>query len=276
MIQSPFRFPGAKNKLIPILMEHLNPLLKTSSIYCEPFIGGGSVALEVAKQYPSIKIYLNDKDPWISSFWSIVASSDTTKLDRLLSLLDHIPTIETFYRLAGTSPTNDLERAHYAIFFNRTCFSGIVKRNDLNHVTSNPIGGREQKSQYHVFCRYNSKKLKEKILQCHKLLVGRTIVDNEDVNDYLSKLDKDTILYLDPPYYVKASILYNKYMQHQEHVNLANALDNRNSWVLSYDDTIEIRSLYKNKQIIDLSCNYSINGSKKNWSKKNELIILPN
>jgi hypothetical protein len=59
-----------------------------------------------------------------------------------------------------------------------------------------------------------------------------------------------------------------------EHKQLSINLKNRSNWILSYDDEIEIRELYKDNKIIDLEAHYSINGKKKEWSNKNELIIL--
>jgi DNA adenine methylase len=156
MTRTPFRYAGSKNKMLPILMEHLDPLLVKNDSFCDVFVGGGSVLLEVAAKYPKMKLFANDKDKWVSSFWSIVASDDFQKLNELIERLEAPPTIELFYKLRETAPKNDIDNAYRALFFNRTCFSGIL--------SSGPIGGKQQKSKYKVDCRFNFTKLKKKII----------------------------------------------------------------------------------------------------------------
>lgn len=275
MTKTPFRYAGAKNKLLPILMNHLDKIMIGQNTFCDAFVGGGSVLLEVAEKYPNAQLFANDKDPWVSSFWNIVADTDASKLDALLNLLDVKPTIEQFIKLSQVSPSDDLSRAHHAIFFNRCCFSGIIKRDQNDHVKSTPIGGKDQKSKWTVDCRFNFKKLKEKILNCHKLLSGRTTIACKDFSEYEVLQLSNYPTYLDPPYYYKANMLYNKYMLPPEHKVLATMLHNRSNYVLSYDDCSEIRGLYKDNQIIDVSARYCVEGKKTDWKGKNELIIIP-
>lgn len=266
---SPMRYPGGKTKMLPILMEYIEESLKDAYPFCDAFVGGGSVALEVASKHTKSHIYLNDKDYWIYSFWDIVGGSETNKLPDLLQLVDQPATLDLFYKLKEEQTTDKLRCAYKAIFLNRTAFSGIFK--------SGPIGGKEQKSKYTVDCRYNSIKLKKKILACNKLLQGRTKVYNLDISDLFATQDCNTTVYLDPPYYNKGSALYTEFMQPEEHVKMASDLQKSaiNKWILSYDDCPEVRALYANNQIIDLATRYCINGKKDSWEKKNELIILP-
>ena len=262
-----FRYPGSKGKLLPIIMEYLNPLIQKHNSFIDVFVGGGSVLLEVAQKYPKIKLYANDKDYWMYCFWSIVAGNDSNKLNSLLNMVGCQPTLELFYKLREIKTKDDVECAYRAIFFNRCCFSGIL--------SSGPIGGKNQKSKYTVDCRYNSNKLKEKILQCHSLLKDRTQVDNKDVIHYEQLNLTNEPAYLDPPYIEAGKSLYFEYMSKDEHKYLGYILSDRKNWVLSYDDCAEIRYIYSKKSIIDLPARYCINGKKNNWESKNELIIIP-
>lgn len=262
---SPFRYPGGKWKVLAIIMEYLSPLLDKHNSFIDVFVGGGSVLLEVASKYPKIALYANDKDYNVYSFWNIVAGCDSVKLQGLLDLMSQPVTLELFYKLRQTPPKNDIEAAYHAIFFNRTTFSGIAY--------SGPIGGKEQKSKYTVDCRYNFKKLKDKILKCNKILSNRTTVTNNDFS-FISQLSS-VAMYLDPPYYNKGDALYIEKMNNQQHKELSQLLQLKTDWVLSYDDCNEIRELYNKNQIIDLATRYCINGKKDNWEDKNELIIIP-
>lgn len=265
MSKSPFRYPGSKVKLIPTIMEYLKPLIQDSFI--DVFVGGGSVLLEVAQNYPNIKLYANDKDCWIYSFWKIISDSNTDNLNELLSLMSNTPNIEQFYKLREDKSTDIVQCAYKAIFFNRTCFSGIL--------TSGPIGGKNQQSKYTIDCRYNFPKLKKKILECHNLLVGRTIISNNDFSLINELVNTNIPAYIDPPYVIAGDSLYSEKMNLKQHQLLGNILSSRKNWVLSYDDCSEVRNIYKNNQIIDLAARYCINGKKTQWQNKNELIILP-
>jgi DNA-directed RNA polymerase subunit L len=184
----------------------------------------------------------------------VVSSGNSNKLHDLLELVKQPVTLELFYKLRQELTTDEIQCAYRAIFFNRTTFSGILY--------SGPIGGKEQKSKYAVDCRYNVKKLCQKITQCFNLLSGRTTVSNKDFIAYDVLIDTNYPAYLDPPYYVKGNILYIEYMKPQEHNNLSELLCKRKNWVLSYDDCSEIRDLYKGRTIIDSTTRYCINGKK--------------
>ncbi len=263
---TPFRYPGSKNKLLPILMEHIDKRIKDETAFTDAFVGGGSVVLEVATKYPKVELLINDKDDWIYSFWDIVCGSANSQLSDLLVLIDQPATLEQFYKLREDKDDSKLVQAYKAIFFNRTTFSGILK--------SGPIGGKDQKSKYPVNCRYNAEKIKKKIVAISKLLFGRTLVSNLDINKYLGANSNQGLIYLDPPYYVKGSALYSEYMKPPEHIHMASILKSTKNWILSYDDCPEVRELYKDCEVIDLAARYCINGKKSAWEKKNELIIL--
>ena len=270
------RYPGGKRKLLPVIMKYLSPLLNTKNIFCDAFVGGGSVLIEVAKQYPNHQLFINDKDYGIYCIWKLLASGSDTDFNDLLKLIKIEPTIEYFYQLRDTNPTNIVESAYQAIFFNRCCFSGInitrVKNNKT--FTSNPIGGKEQNSKYKVNCRYNSKKLLSQLTDVRNLLKNRTVVYNQDINLLMANLP-DLVLYCDPPYWYKADQLYNTYMVESEHQQLADVLQNKQSWVLSYDNCKEIRDLYAWANLIEIDAKYSINSNNEEWKNCKELLIVP-
>lgn len=266
MTITPFRWPGAKNKLLSTLMPYLDDILKGQYSFSDAFVGGGSVLLAVATKYPTIQLFANDLDYGVYCFWYIIANKDRTQLDALLGMMETKPTIELFNYLRKEVPLTDVDCAYHCIFFNRCCFSGIAR--------SGPIGGQNQ-SKWTVDCRYNFSKLKSKIEKCHQLLKGRTIVEPQNILEYQYLLDTNDPVYLDPPYFHKGDMLYTEKMNNFDHNKMADILNKRTHWVLSYDDCPEIKQLYKNNRIIDVSARYCIDGKKTDWKGKNELIILP-
>jgi len=268
MTLTPFRYPGAKNKLLKTLIPYIDDMMVGQSAFCDAFVGGGSVALEVATKYPKAYININDKDWWMYSFWDTVCESKDGRFEALLDFLDKKPTIETFYALRDLKAEDKLTAAYKAIFFNRTTFSGIFR--------SGPIGGKEQKSKYTVDCRYNAVKLKNKIKAIRTLMLGRTTVSNIDINDYLPTISCP--IYLDPPYYIKGGSLYNEFMKPKEHSAMRDILKDKEKWLLSYDDCQEVRDLYKDftlpTRIFTIDARYCINGEKTDWVDKNEVLIF--
>ena len=269
-MKSLFRYPGGKTKLIPQILPFLEKTLSKSEGFCDAFVGGGSVLLEVAEKYPSMNLSCNDKDWFVYCFWQIVSSDSTMHLDALKRMVEQKPTIELFYKLRNSNPTNMAEAAYRAIFFNRTSFSGDMRRG------ASPIGGRKQQSKYTVDCRYNAQKIIAKIDAINKLLVGRTWVSNEDINSYEVLQDKSITIYLDPPYWHKGKMLYQEYMKNDEHIELSNLLKSRNNWILSYDNCKEIIDLYDWASVHFIDAAYCIRGSKTNWQKTKEVLIVPN
>ena len=57
--KTPLRYPGGKSRALSKLFQFI-PNLSDYTEYREPFLGGGSVAIEISKRYPHLKIWVND------------------------------------------------------------------------------------------------------------------------------------------------------------------------------------------------------------------------
>ena len=68
-LKTPLRYPGGKSRAVSKLFQFI-PDLKGVKEYREPFLGGGSVALEVTKRYPNIEVWVNDLYEPLYNFWS--------------------------------------------------------------------------------------------------------------------------------------------------------------------------------------------------------------
>ena len=261
-----FRYPGGKRKLLAVIMHHLCPRIERAEKFCDVFIGGGSVLIEVAKTYPGLPMIANDLDTNMAAFWDMVANGTDEDWDRLEYYLEIEPSVEQFYALRELKPKSKTHKAYYAIFFNRCTFSGIS--------TSGPIGGKEQKSKYTVDCRYNATKIIKQCRALRKLFAGRLKVTNLTFQDFFAlHVPEKSVSYCDPPYYMKGPELYPCSMDHEDHEDLAEILKDEKSWVLSYDHCGEIKQLYTFANCLTVDARYSINGIKNTWSNKQEFLI---
>ena len=136
-------------------------------MFSDPFVGGGSVpiALIKKKSLAHLKLYLNDLDPWIAVFWQVIASGDVTDLIRRIERCQ--PTVALHHELRQREPESLTERAFYALFFNRTSFSGIL--------SAGALGGNKQTGRS-ITSRWNGKALTEQ-------LAGRTTVTYKHISD---------------------------------------------------------------------------------------------
>ena len=67
-----------------------------------------------------------------------------------------------------------------------------------------------------------------------------------------------SLVYLDPPYYGKGRDLYPNYYKPEDHDAIARVLHRRRGpWILTYDDCVEIRRLYKAQRILRSELSYS-------------------
>jgi DNA adenine methylase len=84
-----------------------------------------------------------------------------------------------------------------------------------------------------------------------------------DVAELIEDISCSSLLYLDPPYFVKGNDLYQFGFSREDHARLSTTLKNtQHAWLLSYDDCPEIRELYKWACIEAIDVNYSITALK--------------
>lgn len=250
---TPLRYPGGKGKL----SYYVKSIIESNSLldghYVEPFAGGAGVALELMFHEYVSQIHINDLDPAIFSFWS-ACIDHTEELCRLIT--DTPVTIDVWEKQrdilrASSENIEKVELAFATFFLNRTNRSGILK--------AGAIGGRAQAGKWKLDARFNKKDLINRIEMIANYK-NRINVYNLDTAHLLKtlpqKLPTNTLIYLDPPYYVKGQGLYRNYYDHKDHLDIKNILDTITTipWIVSYDNAEAISSMYSGyrTQVFDL------------------------
>jgi len=248
---SPLRYPGGKAALFDLTAQLLRDNGLAKRDYAEPFAGGAGLALKLLFDGVARRIVLNDLDPGISSFWDAVVNES----DRFIDAMRSTPvTIEEWLRqreIYQTSISPSFSLAFATFFLNRTNRSGVVK--------GGVIGGLDQNGAYKLDCRFNVDDLAAKITR-----IARYRDDIElrcqDGNDFLHETDeRDRMVYfVDPPYYLKGSGLYTNFYVASDHERLARTIAHLdNPWILTYDNTDKITTLYPNHTQHTFGLNYS-------------------
>lgn len=254
-LYSPLRYPGGKNKTY-YYVKHLVKLNNINT-YIEPFAGGSAVALRLLINHDVKRIIINDYDRSIYSFWYCVVNH----ADRLIEkIINTEITIKEWYKQKQIQEQKDsadiFDLAFSTLFLNRTNRAGIIK--------AGVIGGKKQNGNYKMDCRFN----KETIINRIKLISSysnQILVCNYDAIDFINKEIKKTrksLTFFDPPYYNKGPDLYTNFYNHEDHVELANAIHKQMKnryWILTYDIAEQIENLYKNNYRLEkYYLNYSI------------------
>jgi DNA adenine methylase len=250
---SPLRYPGGKSQLAPFVIDLLRENDLFYCEYAEPFAGGAGLALKLLLDGYVTKLFLNDIDPAIYSFWWCVLH----RPDSLCGLVaDTEVTMAEWHRqrsIYATARSTHLERGFATLFLNRTNRSGII--------FGGVIGGLQQQGNYKLDCRFNRDDLIRKIrrISGERDRIHLTNLDAlEFVKTVLPKMDTRGLVNLDPPYFGKGPELYTNAYQQEDHAALAREVPKiKQRWMVTYDDEPAIRALYRKFQRFASELNYS-------------------
>ena len=81
-LRSPIAYPGSKGRVVKTIV---NAMPTDWLEFREPFAGGLSLSLYLMQRYPNRRFWVNDLDPFVSSFWVTLASEP----ERLVKTLDY-------------------------------------------------------------------------------------------------------------------------------------------------------------------------------------------
>ena len=255
-LYSPLRYPGGKAPFAPYIAKVMEENGVLGGHYLEPYAGGAGVALDLLFHGNASHIHINDADPAVYAFWISV----TRHTKALLALLDSTPiSIEEWFKwrsvLQGERKAKTVEKGFATLFMNRTNRSGILK--------AGVIGGKNQDGNYKLNARFNKDVVAARILEIAKHADDISVYC-EDSLSLLTRckefLPMQSLIYLDPPYYVKGKGLYRNYYQHDDHVAIADTIQNKKfkwPWVVSYDNTEEICAMYQLSKSLSYGLNYT-------------------
>ena len=205
-LKTPLRYPGGKSRALSKLFQYI-PDLKDYKEYREPFLGGGSVALEVTKRYPHLDITVNDLYEPLYNFWRELQLHGNEITDILIQLkqrhCDHTSAKELFLQskkyLSGSATektyppySEDIWRAVSFYVVNKCSFSGLTESSSFSKQASDSnfsLAGIER-------------------LRDYQKLIGNWTITNKSY-EYLLSDEKSVFTYLDPPYEI-GSNLYGK------------------------------------------------------------------
>jgi len=250
IVKSPLRYPGGKSRAAKILYQ-LVP--NDTKEICSPFFGGGSFEIYCAQK--RIKVYGYDNFKPLVDFWQCLLHN-SEELANEVEKHYPLPKAKFYeYQKMQIESKNKLERATLFYVLNRTSFSGST------------LSGGMASGGLHDNPRFN----KSSIERLRKFKIENLTVGLADFRESIKK-HKKILLYLDPPYMIKSKLYGRNGDLHKDfdHEGLANILKKRGKWILSYNDSNEVKELYANFHIETPKWAYGMSNDK--FSR--ELIIL--
>lgn len=266
---TPLRYPGGKTRLFPYVSE----LCRFNNIidghYVEPYAGGAGLAISLLVNAEVRYLHLNDLDYSIYALWhSILHNSEA-----LCNYIESVDITMDEWKKQKEIQKNkhkhdEITLGISTLFLNRTNRSGILK--------GGVIGGNKQSGNYKIDARFNKKDLirKIKLIAFYKSKINLHNLDAVDfLKEEVSNLPLNTLVNLDPPYYVKGQALYQNYYEHSDHVNISKIMkDLKQYWIITYDNVAPIKELYESYSPIEYSLSYSV---QKTYKGKEVLIADP-
>lgn len=263
--KSPLRYPGGKTRACKILDDIISRMFNNCDIktIISPFLGGGSVEFYMQNKY-NCDIICNDKFTPLYIFWDTCRHpvDKQNMIDELYKLCGKVD-LDFFNKCRHELLQNDIDKTKIATNYftiNRCSFSGATMS-----------GGYSSQANTGRFT-------KTSVDRIYNLNLDKFEIYNEDFSTFIPRYKdmKNTIFFIDPPYLLekKNNKLYgNNGDMHEtfDHIKLCNILKKLNcDWILTYNNSDNIRTLYKNFKIIDAEWAYGMNKSKKS----SEIIII--
>ena len=197
--KTPLRYPGGKSRALSKLFQFI-PNLSDYTEYREPFLGGGSVAIEVSKRYPHLKIWVNDLYEPLYNFWRQIQNNGEEIKDKLIEYKSLYPNPDKARglfveskELVNDQTLDSLDRAVRFYIVNKCSFSGLTENSSFSQqasISNFSMNGIEKLTGYQE-------------------MITNWKFTNESYEQLLSD-DRNVFIYLDPPYEIKDNLYGGK------------------------------------------------------------------
>jgi DNA adenine methylase len=249
-LKTPLRYPGGKSRAVVKLLQYL-PDLSNVREFREPFLGGGSVSLEITKRYPHIEVWVNDLYEPLHNFWCELQHNGEDLQKELLGL-KAVHCNQDSARclfLEMKDVINDKEKSNLAravafYIVNKCSFSGLTE--------SSSFSGQASDSNF-------STRGIEKLTGYQELIQSWTIT-NLSYERMLTD-EKDVFSYLDPPYDIKDNLYGKKGDMHKRfnHDHFASDCDTFTSpMLISYNSSQLVKDRFKEWSVGEFAHTYTM------------------
>ena len=275
--KTPLRYPGGKSRALSKLFQFI-PDLKDYESFHEPFVGGGSVAIEISKRYPHLKIWINDLYEPLYNFWRVLQVDGQALRDRIFDLKMKHPDPSSAKQLfldaknvLGQPVASSLERAASFYIVNKCSFSGLTENSAFSKQASESnfsLNGIDKLQEYSLMM----KNWTITNLPYGQVLYS-TMVQTETE-------DAKIFTYLDPPYEIKSNLYgkkgdMHKGFDHDIFPDICNKLSS--PMLVSYNSSQLIKDRFDGWTVAEFAHTYTMRSTgcyNKEQASRKELVLL--
>tara|TARA_B100001248_G_C27304720_1_gene418874 strand:+ start:115 stop:987 length:873 start_codon:yes stop_codon:yes gene_type:complete len=275
--KTPLRYPGGKSRALSKLFQFI-PDLKDYESFHEPFVGGGSVAIEISKRYPHLKIWINDLYEPLYNFWRVLQVDGQALRDRIFDLKMRHPDPSSAKQLfldaknvLGQPVASSLERAASFYIVNKCSFSGLTENSAFSKQASESnfsLNGIDKLQEYSLMM----KNWTITNLPYGQVLYS-TMVQTESE-------DAKIFTYLDPPYEIKSNLYgkkgdMHKGFDHDIFPDICNKLSS--PMLVSYNSSQLIKDRFDGWTVAEFAHTYTMRSTgcyNKEQASRKELVLL--
>jgi DNA adenine methylase len=266
LAKSPLRYPGGKSKALSQIIPHLPDNM---SEYREPFVGGGSVYLAVQQQLGSqVKRYwINDLNFDLYCFWYYAKTEIETLVQAIEQIKQNYPNGRELFNDLTQQNLNpsQFDRAVRFFVLNRITFSGTVE-----------AGGYSQQAFERRFTTSSIDRLRQ-VSAC----LSAAHITHSDYETLLVEEGEGVFIFLDPPYLsaTKSKLYGSRGKLHTtfDHERFAENMRRcRHQWLITYDDSPEVRKLFQFADLTEWRLQYGMNNYKQDRAAKGYELLIKN
>lgn len=248
--RSPLNYVGSKAKVV----KHLEAMMPTDwTEFREPFAGGLSVSLHLMQKFPDRRYWVNDLDPFVSCFWSVLATQPDQLAKTLTHYLWEYPTDRDKVCLAEWAKgligeEQGVERAALFYIMCKTSFSSLAFESTCAHPW-----------------RFNARAIESLTAVGNFLKSINLTVTDLDYADCLSD-DPGVFIFCDPPYLIDRCLYGENGNMHRnfDHRRFAGAVNSiKSRWMVCYNDDLLIRRYFRSHRISKTQIQYTMSEKRK-------------
>lgn len=242
-VHPPAGYIGGKRNLSRRLVAMIDAIDHT--LYAEPFVGMGGVFLRRTRR-PRAEV-INDISTDVVTLFRILQRHHRAFLDELKW---RFASRAEFERLIAVDPSTctDLERAARFLYLQRNAFGGKVV-------------GRHLGISYESASKFRLSALEPMLQDLHDRLEG-VIIERLPYADFIRRYDRPgALFYLDPPYWGCTDDYGLGVFSPADFEVLSSLLEGiEGRFILSINDTPEVREIFAGFAIEEVALNYRISG----------------
>ena len=268
-LKTPLRYPGGKSRALSKLFQYL-PDLSQVKEYREPFLGGGSVALEITKRYPNMNIWVNDLYEPLTNFWKTLQDDGYKMYKRLQELKSRYPDQGSARGLfleakdlVNDNSVSPLYRACAFYVINKCSFSGLSESSSFSRQASDS--------------NFSMRGIEK--LQGYTALIQNWKITNGRYQELLTD-DKSIFTYLDPPYDIGSNLYGRKGNMHKsfDHDAFATICDRFvGPQLVSYNSSQLVKERFQGWTVAEFAHTYtmrSVGSYNTDQASRTELVLM--